>query len=198
MAKGKATRDIPVRAQRVQRVNVCDLVDNASNFRVHEEDQTESLEATLNQIGWYGRPIVFATKGGKFTLVDGHLRTSLLRKNKVKSIEVLVVEFTPREALKALATFDPIADLASLDGAMLKAVLEKIKLEAEGVRAFLLEDLPMTSTPDYEPDGDGGGGGGHEGSGEVSGVVKYKCPQCGLKWQAKATDVHYEEDIDDE
>lgn len=188
----------PFRVQNVETVAVADLIDHPSNFRVHEEDQAASLESILKQIGWYGRPIVYKTSEGKYQLVDGHLRTSLLRKYKRKSIEVLVVDFTPKEGLRAIASHDPIADLAAIDAATLKGLLDRITLDADALREFLLEDLPMvgTHTGDGDSSGDGGGGDGPE----VSGVVKYRCPRCGHKWErvAKAVDDYGDDDDEEE
>lgn len=187
----------PFRVQNVETVAVSDLVDHPSNFRVHEEDQAASLESILQQIGWYGRPIVYRTKSGKYQLVDGHLRTSLLRKYKRKSIEVLVVDFNPEEGLRAIASHDPIADLAAIDAATLKGLLDSITLEADALREFLLEDLPMvgTHTGDGDSSGDGGGGGNDS---EVSGVVKYRCPRCGHRWERVAKSVDDYEDDEEE
>lgn len=145
-------------------VRVADLEDSPQNFRTHPEEQQAGLEAVVEEIGWFGYPDVFETEAGKLRLCDGHLRkTLLLRKyGPDAEIEVNVTDFSETEALKALATKDPLAAMAGCDDAALAALLASIECDTPAMDALLKEvaeqyELPPTAPaaqgdPDEVPD----------------------------------------------
>lgn len=167
---------------RVAKVAVSDLLEHPSNPRTHNDDQRKALEDTMNQIGWYGFPIVYE-RNGKYQLIDGHLRLSVLKKQRVKYIEVLVTDFKSKHAKMALLTHDALSAYATTDKAMLKGILESIELEASTLRSFLEDDLPMISEPlvDGEENTDAvdpyDGMGGYDDEPETC-----RCPECDHEW----------------
>lgn len=79
-----------------------------SNWHIHTGLQKEALTDLLNQVGWVQRVIVNKPTG---RIVDGHLRAALAEERQ-EMVPVEYVELTEREEALALATFDPIKELA--------------------------------------------------------------------------------------
>jgi hypothetical protein len=98
------------------------LLANPYNFRFHPEHQQEALLAVIEQIGWIQEVIVNRTTGH---IIDGHLRVTLAMRNG-EAVPVKYVELSETEEKIALASIDPIAALATQDGAMLADLIEQI------------------------------------------------------------------------
>ena len=72
------------------------------------------------------------------TMVDGHLRAALaLEQGSQTELPVAYVDLGPQEERLVLATFDPIAAMATADRESLAELLVSIESEDEGVRALL-------------------------------------------------------------
>lgn len=101
-----------------------EITKNDKNWREHPVFQQESMQDTLDQIGWIQEIIVNKTTG---RLIDGHLRLDLALKNNEPTVPVKYVELTEDEENLALLTFDPIGAMAT---ANLKA-LQKLQKESQ-------------------------------------------------------------------
>lgn len=89
------------------------LLANPQNWRIHPQNQHRAIEATMGSIGWIQEVIVNVTTGH---LVDGHLRVmAAMRADDDRPVPVLYVELTEDEERAALATLDPIGELAEAD-----------------------------------------------------------------------------------
>src|SRR5262245_32678948 len=110
------------RIQEFRRVPACELLDHDGNPRRHPQAQRDALRGVLEQVGIAGALIAYASerKGGKLTLIDGHLRKS----DYDLDWPVLVLDVTDAEADLLLATHDPLAALAEYDKPKLQALLD--------------------------------------------------------------------------
>lgn len=119
------------------------LVPNPRNWRRHPRRQAEAMRATLGTLGWVAPVVVNQTTGH---IVDGHLRCELAAKLGVATVPVAVVALTVEEEQAALATLDPLGDLAVADAAALDALLVDLGdndlLAALSDAADLVEDAP--------------------------------------------------------
>lgn len=161
-----------------------------SNWRMHPDAQKEALRGLLADVGVIDTVLVrpvepealatlrkvargdraafdawFATYRGDFMLIDGHLRVEELQAHG--PIDALVVDLDDREAAEALAIFDPIGDLATMDREKFLALVEDFN-STNGAVQSLVADLAKIQTggPDgFGLEGDGATGGGDPGIG---------------------------------
>ena len=127
----------------IRKVRVADIQDNPANYRSHPDEQTAAFNGAETELGFYSYPDVFVDpQTGALTLVDGELRKyHLLGKyGDDVEIEVNVVDFSPAEARKALATKDALAGMAETDPKVLDALLRDIQTSDEAL-AKMLTDL---------------------------------------------------------
>lgn len=110
---------------------------NPLNWRVHPKLQRETLEDSLSHIGWIQKPIVNRTTGH---LIDGHLRVASAVANKEPLIPVSYVELTEDEERAVLASLDPMAGMAVMDGEKLSALLQDLEFGGGALDA-LFDDL---------------------------------------------------------
>lgn len=119
------------------------LLDHPENWRVHPEAQATFLRDVLGDIGiagvalaiiaddearatcvklptLEGRAAWLATYEGPLMLTDGHLR----KKTITQPIPTVVLDLTPEEARRALATHDTAGGMAETDVAKLRAIVE--------------------------------------------------------------------------
>lgn len=178
-----------VRNLEIRTVRVGDILDNEDNFRTHDRFQKQSFRGTVKQIGFYGYPDVFIVPdgpdAGRLKLIDGELRKYDLLETygPDQEIQVNVTDFNPQEAAVALATHDPISQLAGVNKDNLKTLTEKIggnlnrdltplldKLKTDNKLA--LENLPATepTAPENFPVAD------------ENLPTEHACPSCGYKW----------------
>lgn len=90
-----------------------DLLAHPLNARRHPGLQRNALRAALDRIGWLAPVIVNEITG---RMIDGHERTEEALSEGLDLLPVIYVALTEEEELVALATFDPIGDLALYDG----------------------------------------------------------------------------------
>lgn len=96
----------------------------------------------------------------------------------------MVLDLEDAEADKLLAVFDPLGAMAEADNEKLKALLEDVTTESEGLaslltelsKAFTLEEFnpkqeatPPTDFKEYDE--------------EIP--TEYHCPKCGYQWSGK-------------
>lgn len=131
------------RIQGLKRLDPSQIVDNAKNFRLHPEAQKNALGAMLKKIGIVDAVIVRQLPGGKYELIDGHLRRSVIG----QKIPALVVDLNDAEAAEVLASFDAIGDLAEIDETALRALVQDFDPGPE--IAAMLADLAVGAPLDF-------------------------------------------------
>lgn len=114
-----------------------DLIPNPKNWRVHPDAQRLALSGALDEIGWI-QPVIYNRQTNR--LVDGHLRRDLALLRDEPTIPVTVVDLTPEEESKALATIDPLSAMAQSDDTLLLNLLATIQT-ADTALSDLLDDL---------------------------------------------------------
>jgi len=140
----------------LERVRATDLIPNEKNWRVHGRKQRAAMRRALEEIGYAGALLARRREDGKLALIDGHLRAET---SPDMEVPVLVLDVTEKEAMKLLATYDPISAMAEQDDEALRAVVEAAELEADELVALvdgLLEDddperlkiVPVLSPPE--------------------------------------------------
>lgn len=112
-----------------------DLIRNPKNPRTHSKAQSAALEGILGDVGWADAIKVRKLKGGKFRIVDGHLRA-----DQSASVPCLILDLNDREEEELLALLDPIGEMAGRDQQKLDALLGGIETQHHGI-SKLLEQL---------------------------------------------------------
>jgi hypothetical protein len=115
------------------------------NFRRHGEAQRAALSGSLTEIGWVKSVIVNRATG---RIIDGHARVEEAAR-KSEPVPVDYVDLSPEEERLALATLDPIGEMATVDDAALAELLKGVETEDRGLRELLL-----SMEPEGEDDGD--------------------------------------------
>lgn len=110
---------------------------NPLNWRVHTKQQSAAVEQALETIGWIQQPVVNKRTGH---LIDGHLRVARAVANNEPRIPILYVDLSEEEERLALATLDPLTQLATTDPQTLDALLKGIDAP-KGAIGDLLGDL---------------------------------------------------------
>jgi hypothetical protein len=88
----------------------------------------------LAEIGYADALLARELPDGSLQLIDGHLRAET---TPDALVPVLVLDVDDREALKLLATLDPLAAMAGADAELLRGLLENVETENRDVRAML-------------------------------------------------------------
>jgi hypothetical protein len=99
------------------RVDPRELTAHPKNWRRHPESQVKALDAAISGVGFIRSVTVNRLTG---RVVDGHLRIERAIAQGVEAIDVEYVELTEAEECTALATLDPIGELATRDDAALR------------------------------------------------------------------------------
>lgn len=101
------------------------LEDHPQNWRVHNENQKAAMQAVLDSIGVADAILVYKSQAsGKMTIVDGHMRRSML--DSQDKVPVLVLDLNDEEAKAMLATHDPLAFMAGRDDEEYNKLLAEI------------------------------------------------------------------------
>ena len=165
-----------------RRVPACDLKPHPANWRTHPAEQTAALRDLLGEIGFAGAELAFPADGlgpaGNFDdlmLIDGHARKDLAGQSVVP---VLVTDLTAAEALKVLATFDPLGAMAEADAAKLDELLREVEFTSPAVAAMLAELAQESGLiPGEEKTAPG-----DFGTVDENIETAHTCPKCGYKW----------------
>lgn len=121
----------------LRRVKAASLRPNPKNWRLHPEGQRSAMSEMLSSIGFTGA-LAAREVGGELELLDGHLRQDLAGESEVP---VLILDLTDEEADRMLATYDPLAGLALVDGAKLDDLLKGITLDDNAELRRMFADL---------------------------------------------------------
>lgn len=125
------------RVKELRRVPAGELRPNPYNWRTHPREQLDALRGVLAEVGYAGAALAYELADGSLELIDGHARAETCGD---ATIPVLVLDVTPDEAKKLLATFDPLGAMAGTDAAQLDALLREVQTGNEAVAA-MLDDL---------------------------------------------------------
>lgn len=112
------------------------LLANPKNWRIHPRGQQKGMESILGELGVIA-PVTVNKRTGH--LVDGHMRVSLALSSGQPTVPVQYVDLTQEEEDLALATLDPIGDLAAVDREQLTELLGDVG-KVDGLEE-LLDDL---------------------------------------------------------
>lgn len=163
------------------------LLDHPDNWRVHPEAQASFLRDVLGDIGIAGvalaiiaddearaaclklptleaRGAWLLTYTGPLMLTDGHLR----KKTITQPIPTVVLDLTPEEARRALATHDTAGSMAETDVARLRTIVEGSTFGGD-VLARLRALCPPV--PNFAP-------GSEDEQGRLDQKAPITCPHC--------------------
>jgi len=110
---------------------------NPDNWRVHSAEQRDAIREVLNTVGWVQRVVVNKRTGN---ILDGHMRVEEAFRMGEPRVPVLFVDLTEAEERRMLALFDPVGGMATVDKKRLRAALEGLNAEGDGLNA-LVDDL---------------------------------------------------------
>jgi ParB-like chromosome segregation protein Spo0J len=110
------------------------------------------MRGVLAEIGYADALVARELADGSLELIDGHLRAET---TPDMSVPVLVVDLDDQEALKLLATLDPLSAMAERDDQMLGELLADLHTDNEAVRAMLAslaeqQELAVANSRDYQ------------------------------------------------
>jgi len=125
------------RIEKLVRLKASSLRPHPQNWRKHPENQAQALRGVLNEIGFVDALLVRPVGDDQYEIVDGHLRAET---SGDAEVPCLVCNLSDEEALKVLATFDPLAALAKSDAEKLDLILPKVSFDNEAVHK-MLKDL---------------------------------------------------------
>lgn len=134
------------RIKELRRVPASELQPHPRNWRTHPTKQRDALRGVLAEIGYADALLVRPLPGGALQLIDGHLRAEI---SPDALVPVLVLDLDDDEALKLLATFDPLASMAEVDAEALSALVADVHTDNAAVSA-LLDEL-LAGHPAIEP-----------------------------------------------
>ncbi len=139
------------RIKELRRVPAHQLRPHPRNWRQHPQRQQDAMRGVLAEIGYADALLARELPDGSLQLVDGHLRAEV---TPDAIVPVLVLDVSEDEALKLLATLDPLAAMADTDAALLAALVADVETDSQAVRA-LLDDLvaqdPLADQDGSEP-----------------------------------------------
>lgn len=125
------------RIRELRTVRAGDLCPNPRNWRTHPKSQQDALRGVLAEIGYADALITRELPDGSLEILDGHLRAETTPDTEVP---VLVTDLDEHEAVKLLATLDPLSAMADADPVALEALLREVQTSSEAV-AEMLEGL---------------------------------------------------------
>lgn len=109
---------------------------NPRNWRKHPQKQREAVHGAISELGWIAPVVVNRTTG---RLIDGHLRVSLAAGRGDTEVPVVYVELTEPEEMAALASIDPLGDLARRDSAELRDLISQVTVTEDEFATFLTQ-----------------------------------------------------------
>jgi hypothetical protein len=112
------------------------LVPHPENYRKHGDGQRRAMGGALSELGWV-QPITVNRTTGR--IVDGHMRVGLAIKAGAEAVPVNYVELSEDEERLALATLDPLGDLAQRDSVAVHELIGTLTVSDSDLLAFLVE-----------------------------------------------------------
>jgi hypothetical protein len=180
VAKLALPENLRDRVVEMRRVRSGDLRPHPLNWRVHPEHQSRALGVLLRELGIAGALLSYQAPDGALVLIDGHLRQG----GDPETVwPVIVTDLSEEEARLLLATYDPLAGLATRDDAVMA---ELLALTDQDVLAELLREndpladlLGQTQTEEAIPPSE---------FTEYDETIdtEHKCPRCGYEWSGQS------------
>src|ERR1035437_9448044 len=143
------------------------LLAHPQNFRRHPGMQRDALRGSLGTLGWIQQVLVNKQTG---YVIDGHARIEEALSRHEKTVPVLYVDLSPEEERLALATLDPIGEMATRDQEALDELIADLHVYDAGLQALL--DSLSTSLPTAEDKGQ-----------PESPSDEAICPNCGFTFE---------------
>lgn len=110
------------------------LVANPLNYRKHPQAQRDALKAAIEEVGFI-RSVTVNKRTGN--LIDGHERVWQALTSEQPLIDVEYVDLSEEEEKLALATMDPISEMATTDGEILDQLLRDVNTGSEHLQQLL-------------------------------------------------------------
>jgi hypothetical protein len=117
-------------------VRVVDLIANELNPYIHPANQAEAMTESFETLGVV-EPIIVNSRNNH--IVDGHLRVDLARQYGVMELAAYVIELSEEEERIAIASLDPISELATTSKQKLAAVVDVLTARSLNHVAGLVE-----------------------------------------------------------
>lgn len=117
-----------------RRVRADSLRPHPRNWRTHPQAQQDALRGVLAEIGYADALVTRELADGSLELLDGHLRAELTPEQMVP---VLVLDVSEDEALKLLATLDPLTAMAETNAEVLRGLIDDVTTDNAAVRGLL-------------------------------------------------------------
>jgi DNA modification methylase len=112
------------------------LLANPLNFRKHPMKQRQALADAIAEVGFI-RSVTVNKRTGN--LIDGHERVWQALKTEQPFIDVEYVDLSLEDEKKALATLDPISEMAEVDKEVLDQLLQDVNTGSEALQEMLAE-----------------------------------------------------------
>lgn len=159
----------------IKRMKLGDIAHNPRNWRTHPQEQRETFNGILKEIGFAGVPLAYQSeRTGTLTYVDGHLRKETAPDFEA---DVAILDITDTEADLLLSLYDPLGDMAGVDNEQLDSLLREINTGNEALQRALAELGEKTNTVNLDEIDF------KEYDESVENDVEYnECPECGHKW----------------
>ena len=126
------------RVKELRRMKASDLLPHPKNWRKHPQQQQDAMRGILAEVGYADAVLARETPEG-IQLIDGHLRAET---TPDAEIPVLIVDVTEAEALKILATHDPLAAMAETDLDALGDLVAEIDFDSPALDEMLSDMMP--------------------------------------------------------
>jgi hypothetical protein len=143
--------EIRDRIKDFRRVRADQLRPHPRNWRTHPQEQQDALRGVLAEIGYADALLARELPDGSLQLIDGHLRAEATPQ---AIVPVLVLDINEQEALKLLATLDPLAAMAGADAQLLGALVADVETDNQAVRSMidrLAEENPVDGDAEPKP-----------------------------------------------
>ena len=154
---GVVVGKVRIRIKETKLVPASQLIPHPMNARTHPERQRAVLLAMLDEVGFAGAVLVRRTRGGKYQILDGHLRAEEMG---AADVPVLVTDLSAAEARKLLLLHDRIGQEAEIDADLLQQLASEVQLDAaplQDLAAMMVRDAaesarkPGLTDPDAVP-----------------------------------------------
>ena len=122
---------------------------NPLNWRLHPEQQRSAMTDVLESVGFVDTCVANINTR---TLIDGEMRLDIAEQNH-DTVPVLWVDLTEEEERLALATFNPMSELAASDPDTLASLLAGVERSGGPMDELLgsLEQMAVTAIPKKTP-----------------------------------------------
>lgn len=111
-----------------------ELLPNPSNWRRHPKLQQDAIGAVMSEVGWVQDVIVNKTTGH---LIDGHARVAVAIERNELTVPVVFVELDENEERIALASINPLAQMAYVDQEMVDVLVADAVIQNDTLRPML-------------------------------------------------------------